>query len=148
MTTVYPAFKKPLLMFSLFTMMFSLAGYSLDTGHGTDGQTEGAIERRLQMATRINAEHIGVKVDNGHAKLFGTVETLEERALATTIAGSLLKVQSVNNTIEIKGKVGQDRQTQNRIKRLFESSMISDKDKHHGASSEWHCDTRRNRAAV
>ncbi|WP_447969209.1 BON domain-containing protein [Nitrospira sp. M1] len=128
MTTVFPGFKKPLLMFLLFTMMFALVGYSVEAGHGTDGQTEGAIERRLQMDARINAKHIGVKVENGHAKLFGTVETLEERALATTIGGSLIGVQSVNNAIEIERKVGQDRQTRNRIERLLESAMISDND--------------------
>ena len=111
--------KKLLLLLGILTTTFVLVGYSKDTGYGTDGQIEGAIERRWEMDTRVNSELIGVNVENGHVKLFGTVESLEEKALANSIAGSVVGVQSVMNAIRVKPKVSKDQKIQNSIQHLF-----------------------------
>ena len=71
------------------------------------------------MDTRVNSELIGVNVENGHVKLFGTVESLEEKSLANSIAGSVVGVQSVMNAIRVKPKMSKDQKIQNSIQHLI-----------------------------
>jgi len=42
----------------------------------TDGRIEGALERRLDMDSRIKEKNLGVQLENGQVRLFGMVETL------------------------------------------------------------------------
>ena len=116
--------KKLLFLFGIITTTLGLVGYSKDTGYGTDGQIEGAIERRLEMDSRVNSELIGVDVNKGHARLFGSVDTLEEKAFANAIASTVMGVQSVTNSIMVKPTVSQDQEIQNKIRQLIDSAGI------------------------
>ncbi len=116
---ITPFREKLLIFLGIILITQGMVGFSKDTGHGTDGQTQGAIERRLTMDTRVNSELIGVSVENGHVKLFGTVESLEEKAMANSIASSVVGVQSVMSAIRVKPKVSKDQKIQNSIQHLI-----------------------------
>lgn len=127
------AYRYPI-VFSLFTSIrrtgLSLAGLAFMLGAAgqswgyvdnrasqrTDAEFQGAIEQRLRMDTRIDMEHIGVTVEDKTATLFGTARTLEERALAGLIAGSVVGVTALKNTLRVAPEPGADVKVANAIK--------------------------------
>lgn len=82
----------------------------------TDAEVQGAIQQRLRMDTRIGMEHIGARVEDGAATLFGSVRTLEERGLAGLIAGSVVGVTELKNTLRVESEPGEDAKVTNEIK--------------------------------
>jgi len=125
--------KRHVVMVLTTTIFFSFVDFSIakgkDVGKLTDGRMEGAIERRLDMDSRIQGDSIGVSVQDGHVKLFGTVDTLHEYGHATQVASSVLGVQSVNNTIEIRPQPTQDQQLKNNIAQRLERLELLNGDK-------------------
>ncbi|MDT7043740.1 BON domain-containing protein [Candidatus Nitronereus thalassa] len=102
-------------------------GLAKEVGELTDGRMEGAIERRLEMDSRIISNAIGVTVKDGHVRLFGSVDTLQEHGQATQVASSVIGVKSVHNTIEIRPNPKPDQHIRNEIStRLKESALIKD----------------------
>lgn len=82
----------------------------------TDGEIEGAIERRLEMDSRIQENKIGVKVDQGHATLFGQVENLEQKGFAEKVALTIRGVQSLVSKLEVPPDMSQDTEMASSIK--------------------------------
>lgn len=89
------------LLFSLALVTMAMAGFKGSPSNPTDGEIESAIERRLQMDTRIGAGTLGATVDNGHVVLRGTADTIETKKLAAKIASSVYGVKSVLNDVRV-----------------------------------------------
>lgn len=83
----------------------------------SDGDMEKAIEKRFRMDNRIKEDKIGANVDQGHARIFGTVPTMEQQRLATEVAGSVIGVQSVANEIRVAPTVTKRQDILNAIER-------------------------------
>ncbi|MCA9470162.1 MAG: BON domain-containing protein [Nitrospira sp.] len=90
----------------------------------TDGQIQGAVLKRFDMDSRIKAENVGVTVEDSQVKIFGMVDSLEEKHIATSIASSLDGVQSVWNRIQIKPKQNEDREIRLGIDQLIRLAGI------------------------
>jgi hyperosmotically inducible protein len=97
----------------------SPVGFESDPAPPTDGQLEGAIKRRLDMDVRVPAEKVGVKVQNGDATLFGTVDTIRERKVAGLIAGSIRGVNAVKNELEYTPSLSKDEQITLRVQQVL-----------------------------
>ena len=100
-----------------------------EVGELTDGRMEGAIERRLKMDSRINSDSIGVTVKDGHVRLFGSVDTLHDYGHATQVASSVIGVNSVQNTIEIRPNPGKDQSIRNTLAQRLENEELLNGDK-------------------
>jgi osmotically-inducible protein OsmY len=90
----------------------------------TDGEIEGAIERRLEMDSRIQENKIGVKVEQGHATLFGQVESLEEKGFAEKVALTIRGVQSLVNKLEVPPDMSQDTEIASSIKQKLRQAQL------------------------
>lgn len=90
-----------------------------DPGPPTDGQMKGAVERRFDMDTRISAENVRVTVQNNHATLNGTVDTIREKEVAALIAGSIRGVAGVTNNLNVAPSLSKDEQ----IRKLVEQVL-------------------------
>ncbi len=113
-----------------FIVVFGLMGLAQGqvTEHRTtDGEIEGAIVHRLGMDSRVEAKAIGVTVENGHAVLFGQVDSLEERGLAAKVAMSVQGVQSLTNKLEVPPDMGKDEEITQSIKqKLHHAQLLQD----------------------
>lgn len=90
-----------MLLFSLALVTMAMAGFNGSPTNPTDGEIEGAIERRLAMDARIGAGTLGAAVENGHVVLRGTADTIETKKLAAKIASSVYGVKSVFNDLRV-----------------------------------------------
>lgn len=90
----------------------------------TDGRIEGAIERRLEMDSRIHEDKVGAKVEGGQVILFGEVESLEEKGIAGQIAMSVNGVHSLVNDLDVPPNVSQDQAIKNSIEQKFRSAQL------------------------
>lgn len=115
-------------LFVLFVFSFGITGsYGMAQykegvpEERTDGELEKAIEKRLQMDNRLKEDKIGVEVDQGQATLFGTVPTMEQRSLATEVAGSVFGLQSVSNKIRVTPTVTKRQDILNKVKQQLQN---------------------------
>lgn len=90
-----------------------------DPGPPTDGQLKGAVERRFDMDTRISAENVRVTVQNNHATLNGTVNTIREKEVAPLIAGSVRGVASVTNNLSVAPSLSKDEQIKTQVEQAL-----------------------------
>jgi hypothetical protein len=51
----------------------------------TDGEIQGAVLKRLGMYSRIDSNNLGVNVEDGHVKIFGMVDSLKEKHVASQL---------------------------------------------------------------
>lgn len=126
----YP--KKKQIVSCLFVAWLSLVGvvtevYSSQHGR-TDGEIQGAVLKRLEMDSRLDAHDLGVKVENGHAKIFGMVNSLKEKHIASGIASSIDGVTSLLNTLRIKPDLDEDRRIRLGIEQLIKTAGIEGPD--------------------
>jgi len=89
-----------------------------------DGQIQGAVLKRLEMDSRIDSHDLGVNVVDGHVKIFGMVDTLKEKNLASLVVGSVDGVKSLRNGLRIKPDLDEDRGIRLGIKQLIEIDGI------------------------
>lgn len=105
-------------------LAFGLATESLSTALPTDGNIQGAVFKRLEMDSRVNANNLGVNVEDGRVKIFGLVNSLQEKHLASGIASSVDGVHSVRNTIRVKPDVDEDRRIRLGIEQLIDIAKL------------------------
>lgn len=89
------------LLLGLALLTTAMAGFNGSPEDVTDGEIESAIERRLQMDSRIGAGTLDATVENGHAVLRGTADTIETKKLAAKVASSVSGVKSVLNDVRV-----------------------------------------------
>lgn len=89
------------LLIGLALVTTAMAGFDGSPKNPTDGEIESAIERRLAMDARIGAGTMGATVENGHAALNGTADTITTKKLAAKIASSVAGVRSVFNDVRV-----------------------------------------------
>lgn len=98
-----------------------------EVGELTDGRMEGAIERRLDMDSRIMSNSVGVTVNDGNVRLFGSVDTLQERGQATQVASSVMGVKSIHNGIKIRPHPQPEQQIQEKfLQGLRNTELLKD----------------------
>ena len=106
-------FKKGTVMSITVLLLVSGLGLSIEShsspGLRTDGEIQGAVVKRLGMDSRINAHDLGVNVENKHVKIFGMVDSLKEKHVASHIVGSIDGVESILNSLRIKPDLDEDR---------------------------------------
>lgn len=90
-----------------------------DPGPPTDGQLKGAVERRLDMDSRISSENVRVTVENNHATLIGTVNTIREKEVAPLIAGTIRGVEGVTNNLSIAPSLSKDDHIQASVEQVL-----------------------------
>jgi len=117
-------FKKgTVISFTLLLVMSALGflteSYSY-TDLRTDGQIQGAALKRLEMDSRIDAKDLGINVEDGHVKIFGMVDSLKEKNLASHIVGSLDGVKDILNSLRIKPDLDEDRRIRIGIEQLID----------------------------
>jgi osmotically-inducible protein OsmY len=94
-------------------------GFRSDPRPPTDGQIEGAIERRLEMDSRITADRVGVTVKDHAAILYGTVDTIKEKKMATVVAGSVRGVSAVVNDLRVRTSLSRDEKIKRDVKQVI-----------------------------
>jgi osmotically-inducible protein OsmY len=67
-----------------------------------DDQIEAAIEERLKARSELSDASIEVDVQNGVARLTGTVDNQAERLTALTVARATAGVRSINDALELR----------------------------------------------
>lgn len=115
--------------FTLLLVMSALGflaeSYSY-TAVRTDGQIQGAALKRLEMDSRIDAHSLGVNVEDGHVKIFGMVDSLKEKDLASLIVGSLDGVTAIRNNLRIKPDLDEDRGIRLGIEQLIKIAGLKE----------------------
>ena len=90
----------------------------------TDGEIQGAVFKRMEMDSRVNTENLGVNVEEGHVKIFGLVDSLKEKHIASNIASSVDGVNSILNTIRVKSDIDEDRRIRMGIEQLVDIAKL------------------------
>lgn len=97
------------LLWPIIGLSLVLVGFGPKYDSITDPELVSAIEQRLEMDGRINAERIQVKSKGGHVVLDGVVESVVEKTLAEgLVARSIIGVHSVTNHLAVRPPVMKD----------------------------------------
>lgn len=104
------------LLFGLALVTMAMAGFDGNPVNPTDGEIESAIERRFEMDTRIGAGTLGATVENGHAVVTGTADTIQTKKLAAKIASSVYGVKSVLNDVRVSPSMTDAQQIKHAVK--------------------------------
>lgn len=99
-----------------------VVGFKGQSSTIADHDIQAAISQRLAMDGRIDPKAIDVRVDNGRAKLSGTVETLTEKALAENLVASTYGVKAVDNQLIVRPAPTKDFAVERAVKEAVKST--------------------------
>jgi len=116
-----------MMLFLVVGLGFTIESHS-STGLGTDGEIQGAVLKRLGMDSRIHPHDLGVNVEDGHVKIFGKVNSLEEKNVVSRIVGSIDGVESIRNSLRIKPVLDEDSRIRLVIEQLIEVARLKGDD--------------------
>ena len=90
----------------------------------TDGEIQGAVFKRLEMDSRVNTDNVGVNVERGHVTIFGLMDSLKEKHIASGIASTIDGVNSILNNIRVKSDLDEDRRIRLGIEKLIDIAKL------------------------
>lgn len=106
----------------LLGLSASLVGFVGDITRLTDREIESAIKERLVADSRVDANNIQVKVNNGVVMLSGTVPDLDSKGLAEAlVSGTIVGVRQLHNELTVVRAVVKDEE----IRKSVEAALRS-----------------------